>query len=281
MNQISAIRPLSDAEAGRLVSPETLADLADRITAIPVTRSRRPARGLGRRPWGAGIVLAGGLAAAFLVAVGIGISGTTVGPVSVGPSNAQALSFVTDGGYIIVRVRNPLADPARYRAEFAAHRLNIKLQMVPSSPSVAGTVVFFGGTDLGQITPITAAGKCFTGGGSNVCPVGLRIPVNFHGSADLGFGRAARPGEQYESAGQVTAPGEAMHGLTFKGRTVGTLLALLNARHVTVPQYRWQTAHDDKVLRPNQVPSSWHVYYAIPWAPQQVLLFVGPSARTP
>lgn len=55
MNQISDIRPISDAEAGRLVSPETLADLAERITAIPRTRDRRHVRTGRRRRWRAGI----------------------------------------------------------------------------------------------------------------------------------------------------------------------------------------------------------------------------------
>lgn len=281
MNQIGHIRPVSDAEAVRSVSPEVLAQLAERITAIPAPRGRRPVRGVASRWWRAGIALAGTLAAAFLLIITIGDPGSTVGPVSIGPGNAQALTFITRGRYLIVRVRNPLADPARYRAEFAAHDLNITLQLVPASPSIVGAVVYFGGTDTGQITPITAVGKCFTGGGGNQCPVGVRIPADFHGSADVAFARAARPGEQYESSGQATAPGEAMHGLRFKGRTVATVLALLRARHVTAPQYRWQTAHGAKALRPSQVPPDWHVYDAMPWAPGQVLLSVGPGSHAP
>jgi hypothetical protein len=245
MNQISHLRPVSDAQAVRSVSPEALVELAERVTAIPVSRRRRPVRRVASRSWRAGLALAGRLALALLLVVTIGDSGT-VGPVSIGPGNAQALTFVARGRYLILRVRNPLADPARYRAEFAAHDLNITLKLVPASPSIVGAVVYFGGPDTGQITPITAVGKCFTGGDGNKCPVGVRIPVDFHGSADIAFGPAARPGEH----------------------------------HVTVPQYRWQTAEAASALRPQQVPPSWHVYNAIPWAPGQVLLFVGPSSQT-
>ncbi len=68
-----------------------------------------------------------------------------------------------------------------------------------------------------------------------------------------------------------------MHGLRYRGRTVATVLALLRARHVTVPQYRYVHANFGHELRSDQVPSDWYVHNAIPWAPGQVLLFVGPT----
>jgi len=49
-----------------------------------------------------------------------------------------ALAFTTAGDYIRVVIRNPYADPSVYRAEFAAHHLDISLLMVPGSPSVVG-----------------------------------------------------------------------------------------------------------------------------------------------
>lgn len=210
----------------------------------------------------------------------LGRPGSGVGPVDVGPGNAQALSFEKEGGYIVVIVRNPLADPARYRAEFAAHHLNIKLQMIPASPSLVGQVVFIGGSDLSQLKPITSdAAKCRTFGGSD-CQVGVRVPTSYNGTADLGFARAARPSEQYESSESVSAPGEAMHGLTYKGKTVSAVLAMLTARDVTVPQYRWNEPKRNytKVLRPSEVPGDWIVMSAIPWAFNQVLLFVQPKS---
>jgi hypothetical protein len=115
------------------------------------------------------------------------------------------------------------------------HHLDITLKLVPGSPSIVGTVVAFGGTQLQSMHPITAKGKCVVAGGGSICPVGVRVPLGFRGSGEIVFGRAARPGEQYVSGGSPTAPGEAMHGLRYRGRRVATVLALLRARHVTVP----------------------------------------------
>jgi hypothetical protein len=282
MSQISQLCVISDAEAARIVSPETHGDLTQRIATIP-PQDRRPRTCDRRRLWRIALPLALGLAAAIVLATTIGTGGTSLGPVSLGPGSAQALSFRTEGPFIIVIVRNPVADLPRYRAELAAHHLNITLRLVPASPSLVGSLVE--GSGPSSITPIAARGRCWTGGSGDQCPVGLKIPIDFHGSAGYTFGRAARPREQYETSAPATAPGEAMHGMRFRGQTVSAVLTMLSARHVTVPQYRWLTkrgrAGYSAALRPGQVPGNWHVYDAIPWARNQVLLFVGRPSRPP
>jgi hypothetical protein len=279
MNPVSRISPVSDAAAAHLVSDGTLADLADRITsaAAPQAAHHRQAPSR-RRRWLIGIPLVAGLAAAVLIATSIGQPGGKVGPLSVGPARAQAqaLVFKKDGRFIDVIVRNPVADPKRYRAEFKAHGLDITLHLVPASPSIVGTVVEFSTSKPG-ITPITAAGRCVTGGGGNVCPVGLRIPLDYHGQADLVFGRAARPGERYESTAAATAPGEVMHGLHIQGDRVAAVLAMLRKRHVTVPVFHYTRKDFGELLPPRKVPGTWYVYDADPWAPGQVMLSVGPT----
>jgi hypothetical protein len=251
VNQISRINPISDAEAAQLVSAGALAELAERITAAtPRRRRRRQAR--------VAIAFATVTAAALaLVLWNIGAA-----------SNAQALMFAREGKFLVVTVRDPLADPAHYRAEFAAHHLDVRLQMIPGSPSIVGTLEFIGG-DPG-IDPISAPGRC----GEKVCPVGAKIPLDFSGQADLAFARAARPGEQYETSGSATAPGEALHGVNYVGHTVAWVLAVLRARHVTVPQYRLKRPGGADAIAPARVSASWRVTSAIPWAPDQVQLFV-------
>jgi hypothetical protein len=194
-----------------------------------------------------------------------------IGPV---PAQASVLSITRHGGYLDVIVRNPVADPKRYRAEFAKYHLDISLRLVPASPSIVGSVVY-ADYPAGKhgIEPITAVGKCYTGGGGNICPVGVRVPLTFHGSATLVFGRAAKPGERYASTGPATAPGEAMHGLNFVGKTVAQVLAMLARRGVTVPQWRVQRAGQCYIESRRTVPGNWYVSQAIPWAPGQVLLF--------
>lgn len=284
MIPVSRISPLSDAEAARLVHPATVADLAERImseprgqasaTLPPRRRGRAAASGRPRR-WLIGVPVAAALTAAAVIATSLGGPGQKVGPVEVGPASAQAaaLSFTRDGGYLDVIVRNPLAAPAVYRAEFAAHHLHITLTLVPASPSMVGTLVAMQGNDLQGLATITAKGRCWTGGGGYVCPVGVKVPVGYRGTAQIIFGRAARPGEQYESTGLVTASGEAMHGLAYRGRTVAAVLAMLRARRVTVPQYR---SPGSGCELPHPIPVNWIVTDADPWAPGQVLLWVSP-----
>ena len=285
MNDIDLIRALSaisDEDADRLISDGVRADLACRITAMPAgKRAHEPvsrARSTIRRRWLIGTPIAVGLAAALLVAALIGRPGDRVGPILVGPAKAEALVFTRHGHYIDVRVRNPVADPRRYRAEFRAHGLDITLKLVPASPSLVGTVVFFDGSSA--IKVITAKGACRTGGGGDICPVGLRIPVDYRGAANLAFGRAARPGERYETTASATAPGEALHGLRLRGLKVSAALALLSARHVTAPVFHVTTAQGEgKLVSPSKVPLTWYVYDADPWAPGQVMLSVGQSRQ--
>jgi hypothetical protein len=295
MNPITKIRPVSDAEAARLVRGSTMGALADDIvrSAVPFAdapagtggvaghRSRRPRRLRTRLL--IGVPVAAGLAVAGLIATSMGAPGQHLGPVSVGPPKAQAaaLEFTRSGGYIRVIVRNPLADPKRYRAEFAEYHLNIALTLVPASPSIVGTLVAESlSADASQLRPITAQGRCYASGGG-VCPVGVLVPVDFRGSATLVFGRAARPGEQYESAGDVSAPGEAMHGLPFQGKTVAAVVAMLARRGITVATWRVQRSPDCFMEVRHSVPGNWLVYEAVPWAPGQVMLSAAKTLPVP
>ena len=285
MSQLSRINPVSDAQAARLASPDTFADLAEQIMATPQDEAAGRGRaGAGpartRRRLLIAIPATAAIVVAALAATVLVRPGQKVGPVTVGPASARALSFTKVGRYIDVTVRNPVADESVYRAEFAAHHLHITLTLVPVSPSLVGTLVYAGTpSGGGGIIPIAAKGRCWTGGGGNECPVGVKVPVGFRGQAVLTFGRAARPGEQYESTGLVTARGEAMHGLHYQGRTVAAVLAMLRRRHVTVPQYRPEPSRFCGTV-PRPVPPAWIVYDADPWAAGQVLLWVAPAGAS-
>ena len=292
MNQLSSISPISDADAARTVQASTLADLAGQIVATPLpsepagsppTRSGRRRLALIWTPVAAGLA-----AAAVIVAVAGGAApakarhpGRAAGSIAQGGTArlTAVLSFTTSGRYITVKVVNPLADASRYRDEFAAHHLKVTLTLVPASPSIVGTLVSFSESSGGDITPITAPGKCYTGGGGSACPVGVRIPAGFRGQAELVFGRAAKPGEQYASTASATAPGEVMHGMTVDGLTVTRVLAMLRQRDVTVPVYHYNDHGTGRLLR--RVPGTWYVYDADPWVPGQVMLFVGPAWPQP
>jgi hypothetical protein len=280
MNQLSQIAPVSDADAARMARPGTLAELCAQITATPVPAPADVAVPAKSRAGQRRVLLIATPLTAAAAAAAIVLATQPRPAPAAHPQRNQvaqltaALSFTTSGGVITVIVRNPLADPSRYRAEFAAHHLDVTLTLVPASPSLVGTLVYFSEPPGGQITPITAKGKCYTGGGGSACPVGVRIPVGFKGQAQLVFGRSAKPGEEYESTAPATAPGEVMHGMRFQGLTVGQVLAMLSRRDVTVPVYQYTDHGTGKLL--HSVPKDWYVYGADPWAPQRVMLSVGP-----
>ncbi len=286
MNPISRLTPVTDAEAARMVPPGTLTDLAEQVTTMPVEAAAGTAHPAGRTVRHAptrrrrlliGIPAAAALAAAALVVTSLG--GTGPGPVGVGPARAQALSFTRHGRYIDVIIGNPLADPRRYRAEFAQHHMDITLTLVPVPPPLVGTVIVdYSG---GGIIPITAKG-CHNGGGD--CPeLGLRIPAGFHGPATIEFGRAARPGEHYMAGALAAAPGEPMHGMRYLCRNLPAVLAMLHQRHVIVAVIRYaavsgKLVNGGKLVFGGKVfPGTWYVNEATMWAPRQVMLWVGPS----
>jgi hypothetical protein len=283
MNQVSLITPISDDEAVRMARPETLADLASQITATPVpsagTRRVRDAsvwwrtRAGRRMLLGLPLTAAVGGAAALVLMLS---SGPGTGQVTLTPQDARALSFTTlPSGGLRVIIRDPYRDPAVYRAIFAEHHLNITLQMIPASPSMVGVPEYIGG----PLTPIYGKGphECADpGSGQHIetCAIGVLIPANFHGSGGVAFGRAARPGEQYMTSGSAFAPGEAMHGMTIKGKTVAQVVAELKVRGVTVAYFNYDSGAPHYNVNVRQVPGNWYVSGAEPWAPNQMLLFV-------
>jgi hypothetical protein len=278
VNDLSSIAELaatSDAEAARLVADSTHADLVARITATPYQAAGRgsSARSSFRtRMLAIGLPAAAAAVAAALVVTPLGQPGHHLGPVGGRTTKVELLSFTRHGRYIDVIVRDPLADAKKYNAEFKAHGLHITLGLVPASPSLVGTVVYFDGSSA--IKPITAVGKCWTGGGGSRCPVGLRVPFHYHGTAHLVFGRAARPGERYNTTAPATSRGEVLYGLRIAGRRVAAVLAMLRARHVTVGEYNFQEPAWGAASL-HRVPLTWFVYGADPWSPGKVMLLVG------
>ncbi|GAA4578579.1 hypothetical protein GCM10023194_01840 [Planotetraspora phitsanulokensis] len=275
--------PVTDEEAAAMVRPQTRADLADRIMATTAeditaedTFAEAPRKVSPRRRLLYGVAVVGVTAAAAVVVTSSATPGQRVGPVQVGPPSAQAaaLSFSREGDYLIVKVKDPVADPARYRREFAARGLNVDLTLAPSSPKRAGSVLFL--EDDGDVQVITAEGAC----GPETCGVGVKIPSSYTGHVNVVFGRTARPGEQYDTAPGDT-PGEGVGLSDVKGRTVADVLAEAARRHITRIEYRYEEDGSDQPY-PNGVPAdkvdkNWYVHDALAGSEGQVIIFVGPE----
>ncbi|GII57835.1 hypothetical protein Pth03_62240 [Planotetraspora thailandica] len=290
---VRKMTPVRDESLAGFGDRPAARSLLDDVTALPVSHE---APRLRRRVLLTGLPLASAAAvAAVVVAMSVGGPSADVpdatgprptsspdgpaasaSPTQLKPGKVQlaALSFSTQGKYLVVKVKDPLADPARYKEQFAEHGMDISLTLVPASPSVVGTVVFSELPDTVKMLP--AKGKCFSGGGA--CPVGVKIPLDFHGSGGIVFGRQARPGETYESTNSAFAPGEILHCVDIRGRTVDQALAVLKGRKVTVGSWHYEEKRADGTYgvtgARGKIPGSWYVSGADPYAPGQIMLWV-------
>ena len=194
--------------------------------------------------------LLAGAAAALLAAVAVFALAVALRQA---PPAAAAVEFRTQGNYIVATVVDPYAAEQQLDAAFAAHGLNITLELVPVSPSMVGSVVYMGSSArASDIGVLYSATKQAPGG---PLPIGLRIPVDFKGQADIMLGRAARPGETYVSAGDAFAPGEALHGSGLMGMRVSAALVKLNALGLSAEWRAWRVVKPAKGGLPTPVAS--------------------------
>lgn len=204
------------------------------------------------------------LAGATAAAVGFGVVlGSSV--ITPGPAVAN-IQFTTRDGYIVALVTDPEAATEELDGAFAARELDIELELVPVSPSAVGTVTAIGGDQIDGIQ--TLAGDCATPGGA--CPIGLRIPVDFDGQAEIQLGREAHPGERYVSAGNAFAPGEVLHCSGLLGASVEQAAEILRGRQLDATWHR--DDRTNKIVDAGAV--SGYVTAATAVARDQVVLWV-------
>ena len=143
------------------------------------------------------------------------------------------------GNTYTVRVKDAYADPGRFSEVFHKAGLNVRLRIVPVSPSLERTVVRVGGSsDMPVHTGIGAGPSC-PPGNLRTCPLTMEIELDpaaakGHWMAEAWLGRAARQGEDYVQSAGATNAGEALAGLRLNGRTVGEVLPEIHSRHFDV-----------------------------------------------
>lgn len=198
-------------------------------------RLRRP---VGVRGWRPAIVAA---ITAGAVAVAIVITGALSTSSEVGPAPAEAVTFHTaPSGSIVATVTEPFAAQSQLDAAFAAQGLKIRVNLMPVSPSIVGTVLFVGESSSGaaQIRPLQG-GHCLMGGGG--CPIGIEIPRDFKGTGSITLGRPAKPGERYDSSASLFAPGEPLHCSGLLGARVTDAIPVLHRDALAVIDWRENT----------------------------------------
>lgn len=200
-------------------------------TGIPQTRAR--SRGV---RLGIGVAATAAAAAAAIAFATSGQVSTQGGQTAGGAAGtgahglpAHLVDFTQHDGSIVVKITDPAAPVSQLNAIFQAHGLHIKINVIPVSPSLVGTIVY---TDV-SATRELQDGSCQTGGGGQ-CWVGFILPAGFHGSGNLTVGRAARPGELYESSDSAFSKGEGLYGSGLVGKPASDALPVLRARHLGV-----------------------------------------------
>jgi hypothetical protein len=247
------------------------------LTSLP-QEPGSPRRSWLRRP------LVGRLAIGAVAAAAVAVA-AVAGTAMLGQNASTAQAAVTcskDHDYVVARIMDPLADQKRLKNDFRACGFDIDLKLVPVSPSVVGTIVMMEGDQ--KINTIDDP-SCRTASGAQ-CPIGLRIEAGFTGKATVVLGRAARPGEPYTSTNTSAQKGEALEGVSVKGRTVAEVEALIAQKHLTIAHYNVQWSLPDgrgygDLTPRSKVDPTWRVTSVEPYAPGQVMLMIEPAGPVP
>jgi hypothetical protein len=208
------------------------------------------------------------------IVLGLGPTGgpgsPPVGPLRVDPASAKVTVRKTAGFYEI-RLANVLADPEAIRQALGRHGLNVKIQFIPSSPSLVDKEVASyetpGGDDRVRWTYRQASSVEHD-------LVTVRVPLDYRGELGIAIGRRVRPGEQYQSAAtSAQLPGEALHCADVEGKRIREILPVLEQRHLRA---RWHVS-DPGAFVPLERVLDWYVGGTSPWAPGEVMISAVPE----
>jgi hypothetical protein len=255
---IAELSPIRDEELAALAETPATALLLTEIAATSKEERRRSGR---RRR------LALALATGAVAAIAIALTAAT-GTFSPAPA-AAGVRFSTEGRYIVANVTDPSAAAADLRAAFQQKGFDIHIKLIPASPSIVGTVVYVGESPGASEIRSVQGGPCETGGGG--CPIGLKIPRDFTGRADIALGRRADAGEEYGSTASAFAPGEELHCSGLLGAPVARAVAVLRDRGISA-EWRWREAPGKPSTSP---PIAGYVWNSTPISRNRVLLWIG------
>jgi hypothetical protein len=220
------------------------------------------------------------LLAAVATAVGVAIvlglgpsagpGSPPVGPLRVDPASAKVTVRKTAGFYEI-RLANVLADPEAIRQALSQRGLNVKIQFIPSSPSLVDKEVASYETPGGDRRVRWTYRQASSVEGDLVT---VRVPLDYQGELGIAIGRRARPGEQYQSSAlSAQLPGEALHCADIEGKRIGDILPILQQRHLRA---RWHVSDPGEFVPLEQV-LDWWVAGTSPWAPGEVMISAIPE----
>ncbi|MFC4013208.1 hypothetical protein ACFOY2_38690 [Nonomuraea purpurea] len=173
-------------------------------------------------------------------------------------STASALDIEREGDYYVIQIKDLYADPDSYKTQLRTVGLDVSLKVIPATAAFEGQV-FPTSPDNKYITEITGIyppGPCDKLDG---CAIGVKIPVDFKGTASIEIGRKAEPGERYQSFTTWDVKGEPMHCVPYRNKTVAEVRGMLKERGIRIEEFvvREPTSRDYEME--DTVPDSWLV----------------------
>jgi hypothetical protein len=223
-------------------------------------------------PRRAALAVAG--ASVLIVAVIVGR-----GVVSPTKAKAAGVYIVRHGGHIDATIDDPRAPAASMEAVFAKAGLEVTVDVIPASPSLAGTITFI--DTPSSFEPIYAPeGSCLLPGGGTRCVIGMRVPADFSGSASIQVNGTPPAGQLYDSVNDALAPGEVLHCSGVRGMTVADAVPILRRLGVT-PIWRTYDEGDTADGVTEASIENEHILDALPRSQGTVYLWVQPSPPSP
>lgn len=199
---------------------------------------------------------------------------------------AAGIEIETRSGQYVARVTDPEASRDELTAAFSQLDLDIGVSLVPVSPSLVGTIVSISeeGEQGNSIRALFNRERCVTGGGGG-CPVGLRVPLDYSGQAEVVLGRAGFPGELFTSVADAFAPGEFLHCSGLYGSRVADALDLLADKGIAVSfrAVEMTSQGASGVRMQKEAVLEWFIVSALATESDRVLLEVSrePAAERP
>jgi hypothetical protein len=223
-------------------------------------------------PRRAALAVAG--ASVLIVAVIVG-----QGVVSPTKAKAAGVYIVRHGGHIDAMIDDPRAPAASMEEAFAKAGLEVTVDVIPASPSLAGTITFI--DTPSSFEPIYAPeGSCLLPGGGTRCVIGMRVPADFSGSASIQVNGTPPAGQLYDSVNDALAPGEVLHCSGVRGMTVADAVPILRRLGVT-PIWRTYDEGDTADGVTEASIENEHILDALPRSQGTVYLWVQPSPPSP
>jgi hypothetical protein len=218
-------------------------------------------------------------AAALLIAVVVAISQVVVSP---GHAEARGVHIVRNGEYIDATIDDPTAPTASMQAAFDEADLSITVSVLPSSPSIVGTIEFM---DVPASFEPIYGGSCISDGAltdtgeliRTPCVIGMRVPADFSGYASIQVNGTPPAAQPYETMADAFAPGEVLHCSGIGGMTVAEAVPILQKLDITPI---WQVYDGGGIVGEASV-DNFFIRTANPHSLGTVSLIVQPNPPSP